>query len=68
MSDDPEAPQAYRSFWYKCSHCDNLHTVLLDEEDGVIASMNLSRAMLDDMLRVIEAPPTDGVASLETKQ
>ena len=52
-------PAADSTQWYKCSHCDNLHVVLLDKAGVPIATMTCDLSTLARMTQVAEGPPTD---------
>lgn len=55
--DIDRAPRADTVHWYKCDGCENLHVVLCDEENKVIATMVLSEQMLVRMMEVIHEVP-----------
>jgi hypothetical protein len=53
-----DVPAAESTQWYKCSHCDNLHVILLDMAGVPIATMTCDLRMLAQMIKVAEGPPT----------
>lgn len=52
--DPNDAPAARITEWYKCDSCGNLHLILLDEHDKIIATAVISKRMLIDMLKAID--------------
>lgn len=56
--DDPNnAPKAHTTQSYKCNRCEHLHVMLMDEQGKYIATAVISRAMLVNMLKVIDDDP-----------
>jgi len=57
MEKDPnDAPKAYTTRWYKCDACENLHVLLLDEDDEPISTAVISREMILNMLDELNNP------------
>lgn len=52
-NDINDAPAARITEWYKCDSCENLHMILFNENDKVIATAIISKQMLIHMLKTI---------------
>jgi hypothetical protein len=52
--DENDAPQSDSLVWYLCDECENLHVQLRGENDELIASTILTRAMLVQMIETID--------------
>lgn len=56
--DDPnDAPRSDSMRWYKCDACENLHMIMLDEDQQVIATATATREMVMEMLETIDGEP-----------
>lgn len=49
-----DAPRANSTQWYKCESCENLHIILLDENNESIATAVFDEDMLNRMLSTVK--------------
>jgi hypothetical protein len=57
FEDPNDAPTAIATSYYKCGGCDNLHVMLVDENDDTWAKCVIGRDMLLHMLETIDGEP-----------